>query len=258
MLKCLWVIIMFTDTHCHLYDEYYDDINTIIAKSKTNNVNRFINAGCDLASSKEAVNKSNIINNCYCAVGIHPENITKDYNDELKEIEELLSNKNVIAIGEIGLDYYYVKDNKEEQMDLFEKQLALAEKYNLPVVVHSRDAIQDTLDCIKRHKVTGVIHSFSGSYEMAQEFIKRGFALGINGVITFKNCNLKDLYKKIDVNNIVLETDCPYLTPEPNRGKKNDPSSIYEIAKFVSKIYEISVEELCDITNKTIKRIFDI
>lgn len=249
---------MFTDTHCHLFKEYYEDIEKIIVDASNVGVNRFISAGCNNQSNIEVLELSKLYDNYYCTIGIHPEDITSDYERELNALERLLKNEKVIAIGEIGLDYYYSKSNKDEQIRLFEKQLELAQKYNLPVIVHSRDAIGDTYNCLKKFNVKGVIHSFSGSVEMANNFIKLGFCLGINGVITFKNCNLKDVYENIGLENIVLETDSPFLTPVPYRGKVNNPAYILNIASFISDYYNISIEELALITNSNIKRIFDI
>ena len=159
--------------------------------------------------------------------------------------------------------YDAIKSFSNEQLGrlfraIFENQLKLAEKYHMPVVVHSREATEDTIELLKKYNVKGVIHSFSGSLEIANIYIKMGFLLGINGVITFKNCHLKDVINKIDVHNLVLETDSPYLTPVPYRGEKNDPSRILTIAEFVSQIKGISLEELALITNENIKRTFDI
>lgn len=248
---------MFCDTHCHLYKEYYEDIDIIIKNAKDNKVNRYIVDGCNSSSNLEVmelIEKDGI----YGTLGIHPEELDSFKEEDLNFIENNLSHSKIIAIGEIGLDYHYCKETKEEQIKLFERQLALAEKYNLPVVVHSREATEDTINCLKKFKVKGVIHSFSGSLETAKIYIKMGFILGVNGVITFKNCNLKDVIKEIDLENIILETDSPYLTPVPYRGKQNDPSKIIEIAKFVSELHNISLEELAEITNLNIKRIFDI
>ncbi len=247
---------MFTDSHCHLFSEYYQDIDEIIKISLNNKVNRFINNGCDKKSNEEVISLVKKYENIYGAIGIHPESVTI-YNDEdIKFIENNLNNKKIIAIGEIGLDYYYGKENKDEQIKLFEKQLLLALKYNMPVIIHSRDATKDTIDILKKYKVRGVIHSFSGSYETALEYIKLGFLLGINGVITFKNSNLKEVIKKVPINNIVLETDSPYLTPEPFRGKQNNPSHILEIANYVADLYNISIDELAQITNNNLEKIF--
>ena len=166
--------------------------------------------------------------------------------------------KKIVGIGEIGLDYHYTKDNKDKQIEVFERQLDIAEKLNLPVVIHSREAAGDTLEILKRHHNFGVIHSYSGSLEMAREYIKLGFVLGINGVVTFKNCNLKDTLKNIDMNSIVLETDSPYLTPVPFRGTQNNPGKMMHTARFVADIYGVSLSELAEITNQNIKRVFDI
>lgn len=248
---------MFTDTHCHIYKEYYDNIQNIINESKTNGVNRWINAGCNMKSNEEVI-KLLEIPDMYGVIGIHPEDILNYCNKDMEFIEKNINKAKILGIGEIGLDYYYTKDNKKEQIELFNKQLAIAEKYNKPVVIHSREATFDTIDNLKKYKVKGVIHSFSGSLETAKIYIKMGFLLGVNGVITFKNCNIKDVIKEVGLENIILETDSPYLTPHPYRGKQNSPKHIIDIAKFVADLYNVSLEELENITNNNIKRIFDI
>jgi len=194
----------------------------------------------------------------YGAIGIHPESADTYTEEDLKYVEEHINDPKVVAVGEIGLDYYWTKENKDKQKELFEYQLALAERVNKPVIIHSREATQDTIDILKKYKVTGVIHSFSGSYETACIYIKMGYLLGINGVITFKNCNLKDVVEKLDLGNIVLETDSPYLTPVPYRGKRNDPSHVWEIAEYIANLKGVSVEELSKETNGNIARFFDI
>lgn len=249
---------MFTDTHCHIYKEYYENIDEIIKNAKENNVNRFINNGCDTSSNKEVLDLSQKYDNMYCALGIHPEKVEEYTESDLKWIENNLSNIKTIAIGEIGLDYHYTKENKDAQIKLLESELKLAETHQLPVIIHSREATEDTINTLKKFKVKGVIHSFSGSLETAQIYIKMGYLLGINGVITFKNAKLKEVIKDIPLENIILETDSPYLTPEPYRGKRNEPAKIYDIAQFISNLKEISIEELTRITNDNIKRIFDI
>ncbi len=248
---------MFCDTHCHLFKEYYEDLNDILKKASLNQVNRMINAGCDLKSNQEVLETLKY-NEVYGALGIHPEDVLNYKEEDIKFIEENLKCKKVVAIGEIGLDYHYGKETREEQIKLFECQLALAEKYHMPVVVHSREATEDTIELLKKYNVKGVIHSFSGSLEVANIYIKMGFLLGINGVITFKNCRLKEVINNIDVHNLVLETDSPYLTPVPFRGEKNDPSKILNIAEFICEIKNIDKKELAKITNENINRIFDI
>lgn len=249
---------MLTDTHCHLYDVYYDNIEDIINESIKNNVTRFINNGCDDETNKEVIKSLELYDLMYGAIGIHPENALK-YNDEdLEYIESNLNNKKIVAIGEIGLDYHYTKDNKKEQIELLRKQLEIAEKHKLPVIVHSREATLDTINILKEYKVTGVIHSFSGSLETAREYFKMGYLLGINGVVTFKNSNLKKVVEELPLSSIVLETDSPYLTPEPYRGRQNNPSHIIDIAEFICELRNISLEELANITNNNIKTLFKI
>ncbi len=249
---------MFTDTHCHIYEEYYPNIKEVLANASASNVTRFLNNGCDPKSNQEVLNLITKYPHMYGALGIHPESASNYQEEDLTALEKNITHPKVIAIGEIGLDYHYTKENKPAQIALFETQLKLAEKYHLPVIIHSRDATQDTIETLKKYSVTGVIHSFSGSFETAQIYLKMGFSLGINGVITFKNSNLKDVIKNIPLENLLLETDSPYLTPEPFRGTPNEPKHILEIAQFVANLKNISLEELSKITNENIKRIFDI
>ena len=248
---------MFCDTHCHLFKEYYDDVEELIRNAYQNNVDRMIVSGSDMASNREVLEliKHKEI---FGTLGIHPEEVHDYKQEDLDFLEENLSNSKIIAIGEIGLDYHYDKESKEKQIELFEYQLRLAEKYKVPVVVHSREATNDTINCLKKYQVKGVIHSFSGSLETANIYLKMGFLLGVNGVITFKNCNLKEVIERIDLSNIILETDSPYLTPVPFRGKRNEPSRIMNIADFICELKGVSRENLAKITNQNIGRVFDI
>ena len=249
---------MFTDTHCHLYKEYYDDLDELITKIKNSSVNRVINNGCDKKSNEEVLSLIEKYDCMYGAIGIHPESVDTYKEEDLKDIEKHINDNKVVAIGEIGLDYHYGKENRLKQIDLFEKQLQLAEKYNKPVIVHSREATLDTIEILKKYKIKGVIHSFSGSYETACIYLKMGFVLGINGVITFKNCNLKEVVKKLSLKDIVLETDSPYLTPMPDRGKRNDSTYIVVIAEYIANLKNVALDELAMETNGNIKKIFDI
>lgn len=249
---------MFTDTHCHIYKEYYEDIEKIIENASVNKVNRMINNGSDAASNKEVWDLIHKYDCMFGAIGIHPENVDTYKEEDLKWLEEHLKDEKIVAIGEIGLDYHYTKENKQEQIKLLEKELKIAEKHQLPVIVHSREATEDTINTLKKFKVTGVIHSFSGSLETAKIYIKMGYLLGINGVITFKNAKIKEVIKEIPLENLILETDSPYLTPEPYRGKRNEPARILDIAKFICDLKNINLEDLATITNENIKRIFDI
>lgn len=248
---------MLIDTHCHLYSEYYSDIDDIVNLAKKSNVNILINNGCDSKSNKEVIDLLDKYRNMYGAIGIHPEEVDNYSLDDIKFIEKNLNNKKIVAIGEIGLDYHYSKENKEKQIKLFELQLDIANKYKVPVIIHSRDATEDTINILRKYNIKGVIHSFSGSLETAKIYIKRGFLLGINGVVTFKNCNLKDILVNIGLNNIILETDSPYLTPVPYRGKQNNPSHILDIAKYISEIFNVSLEEVSKITTKNVLDLYN-
>lgn len=249
---------MFTDTHCHLLKEYYNNIEEIINEAKANEVNRFITSGYDYNSNEETINLASQYNEIYGTIGIHPQAVN-EYNEEwLNQIKNNATKLNIVAIGEIGLDYHYEKSNQLEQIELFEKQLEIAQQLKLPVVIHSRDATEDTINCLKKYNVKGVIHSFGGSLETANIYIKMGFFLGINGTVTFKNSNLKNVIKNLSLKNIILETDSPYLTPDPNRGEKNSPKYIIDIAKYICLIKNISIQELSLETENNLKRIFDI
>ena len=245
---------MFTDTHCHVLKEYYEDIETVIIRAQKHNVNRLIVAAYNETSAKEVISLVDKYDKIYGVIGLHPENCQELFDDNL--FNNLPAK--IIGIGEIGLDYHYGKENKDQQISLFKKQLQLAEKLNLPVVIHSRDATQDTINILKQYHVKGIIHSFSGSLEIAKIYINMGFKLGINGIITFKNSNIKYIYKEISPNNIVLETDSPFLTPVPLRGTANEPANIEIIAQYMAQLYNISTDELAKITNDNIRQIFDI
>ena len=177
---------------------------------------------------------------------------------DLENLEKLLKNKKVVGIGEIGLDYHYYDTKKEKQIELFEKQLELAVKYDMPVVIHSRDATKDTINTLKKYNVKGIIHAFSGSLETAEIYIKMGFLLGIGGVITFKNSKLYEVVKKIGVENIVLETDSPYLTPHPFRGKQNSSKYIPVIAQKIAEVTNNSIEKVGEITTQNASSLFDL
>ena len=248
---------MFVDTHCHIFKSDYDNIDEVLNNASNNNVKYYINNGSDREYNKEVLELVKEYDNMYGALGIHPETVDDYSLDDIEFIKNNLSNEKIVAIGEIGLDYHYTKENKDEQIKLLEMQLSLAEEYNLPVIIHSRDATEDTINTLKKFNCRGTIHSFSGSLETAKIYIKMGYLLGVNGVITFKNCNIKDVIKEVGLDNIVLETDSPYLTPVPYRGMQNNPSHILDIAKFVSELYSVSLEELSYRINENIKRMYE-
>ena len=250
---------MFCDTHCHIYKEYYEDIDDIVNKIKSCGINKVINNGCDDASNHEVIDLVSKYNGfMYGALGIHPENVDTYKESDIEYVMDHINDNGIVAIGEIGLDYHYTKENREEQIKLFDKQLSLAESVNKPVIIHSRDATLDTIEVLKKHHVRGVMHAFNGSYETAMIYIKMGLLIGVGGVITFKNCNLKDVISKLDIKNIVLETDSPYLTPSPYRGERNDSSHVMDIAKYISELKDIDMDTLALEINDNVKRCFDI
>ena len=249
---------MFIDTHCHLFKEYYEDLDDIFTKIKNSNISSVILNGTNGTDNKEVLETINKYDIVYGAIGIHPEFVDSITDNDFKFVEDHIKDNKIVAIGEIGLDYHYGKENRDKQIALFEKQLALAEKLDMPVIIHSRDATEDTIKCLKKFKVRGSMHSFSGSYETAMIYIKMGLLLGINGVVTFKNCNLIEVIKRIGLEHFVLETDSPYLTPVPNRGKRNDSSYINDIVDFLSNNLNISKEEIGKITSKNVSSCFDI
>lgn len=249
---------MLIDTHCHLFKEYYNNLDELISLLNIYDVCLVINNGCDRKSNIEVLDYATKYESVYAALGIHPESVSA-YNDEdIEFIKKHLSNPKVLAIGEIGLDYHYEGYDKEKQIELFEKQLTLAQEFEMPVIVHSRDATQDAIDTLSKYKVKGVIHSFSGSLEVAKQYINMGFMLGINGVVTFKNCKLIEVIKELGLNNIVLETDSPYLTPVPHRGTQNHPGHTKDIAQFIADSLNLSYEQVAEITSVNASRIFDI
>lgn len=249
---------MYIDTHCHLYKEYYNNIDDVIKESMDEGVCKFIVNGCDMKSNMEALELAHKYDNVYAAIGFHPTELD-DFNEEyFNWLEDNINDKKVVAIGEIGLDYHYDNTNREKEIYVFKKQLDIAKKYNKPIIVHSRDAIGDTFDILKEYDLRGSIHSYSGSVEMAREFIKLGYMLGIGGVVTFKNAkNIKEVVKDIDLSYILLETDSPYLTPEPFRGTPNSPKYIPYIAKAISDIKGININDVRRVTTANAKRLFD-
>lgn len=249
---------MFIDTHCHLFKDYYDDMDNIICKIKNRGIIALINNGCDSKTNQEVLSLLDKYDFMYGAIGIHPDYADNYNEDDLKYIMDNIGVEKIVAIGEIGLDYHYDNFSKEKQITLFKAQLKIAEKNNLPVIIHMREATNDVLNILKEYRVKGVIHCFTGSVEIANILIKMGFFLGINGVVTFKNCNLINTIKEIGIDHIVLETDAPYLTPVPFRSEKNDSSHVVDTANFIANSLGIDVKKLADITTNNAKSLFDI
>lgn len=250
---------MFIDTHCHISKEDYDDIDLIIKENKDNYVDKMIISGYSKDTIKESLELIEKYDCLYATIGYHPSETNIITEEDLNNLEKQIQNKKVVGIGEIGLDYHYGNENKIEQIELFKKQMKLAEKYNLPVVIHSRDAVQDTIMVLKEFpNVIGDMHCFSGSLEVARIYINMGYKLGIGGVVTFKNSNLYKVIEEIGLDSIVLETDAPYLTPEPFRGKKNSSKYIPYIAKRIAEILNIDEEKVGKITTDNAYTLFDL
>lgn len=249
---------MFIDTHCHLSVEDYENIDRVIEENRKAFVRSIIISGCTKNSIVESLAYAQKYNDVFVTIGYHPSEVNMVSDEELSLLEEQLHFEKVVGIGEIGLDYHYGKEDRNEQILLFEKQLKLAEKYHLPVVIHSRDATLDTIESLKKFSVTGVIHCFSGSYETAQEYIKMGFVLGIGGVVTFKNSNLRSVVASLPLDKLVLETDSPYLTPSPYRGEKNSSKYISFVAEEIANCKGISVSEVASSTSSLAKKVFHL
>ncbi len=251
---------MYIDTHCHLSKEDYDDIDLVIKENKEKNVNRIIISGCTKETIVESIALADKYQEVYLTIGYHPSEAKIITSKDLELLEDQIrSNSKVKGIGEIGLDYHYGKEDIELQKDLFRKQMKLAEKLNLPVVIHSRDATEDTISILKEFpQVIGDIHCFSGSIETAKIYVSIGYKIGIGGVVTFKNSNLYKVIEAIGIENIVLETDAPYLAPVPVRGKKNSSKYIPYIADKLSEILNIPVEKIAEITTNNAVTLFDL
>ena len=248
------------DTHTHIYDKQFEeDFDDVIDRIE-NQLEGIVSIGFDLESSQKSVELAKKYNFVHAVVGVHPVDISK-YNDEVeKEIEKLaLNEEKVVAIGEIGLDYHWMADPKDVQAEGFRKQMALAERVKKPVVIHTREALQDTLDILAEFpNVGGILHCYPGSYKAAKPFLDRYF-LGIGGTLTFKNNRkTKELVEVLPLEKIVIETDCPYLTPVPFRGKRNEPIYTSYVAEEIARIKNISVEEVVKITTENAKKIYGI
>ena len=251
---------MYIDTHCHLSVEDYDDIDLVIKENRDNKISKIIISGCTKESIIESLELANKYEDIYLTIGYHPSEVNTITDEDLELLEEQIkSSDKVVGVGEIGLDYHYGKEDSELQKELFRKQMKLAQKLNLPVVIHSRDSTLDTINILKEFpQVIGDIHCFSGSVETAKIYIAMGYKIGIGGVVTFKNSNLFQVVEEIGIENIILETDAPYLAPVPVRGKKNSSKYIPYIAERVSEILNISVDKVAKISTDNAVTLFDL
>ncbi|MGL5440496.1 MAG: TatD family hydrolase [Filifactoraceae bacterium] len=250
------------DTHAHLDDERFnDDREVLIENLNKNGVDFVINVGADLKSSLSSVTLAEKHSFIYATVGIHPHDSRLVGDCEIDKLKEIAKNSKVVAIGEIGLDYYYDNSPREIQKEVFKKQIILANELNLPFVVHSRDAVQDTFNIIKNFNSGSkfVLHSYNQSVEMTRLYLDMGGYFSISGPITFKkSCTLREVVKYIPIESLFIETDCPYLTPEPFRGKRNEPMFVKYIAEEVARIKGLSVAEVMKITLNNAKNFFGI
>ena len=248
---------MLFDTHCHIYDEsYLEDIDIVLKESFDNGVTKMLIPGNTLDESIKAVEMANEYENIFASVGVHPSEVFDlDIDGTIETLRNLTKNSKVLAIGEIGLDYYWHKEQKDKdvQKEWFRRQIRLANELNLPIIIHSREACKDTIDILKEETPLNkvVFHCFSYSVEVMEELVKLGFYIGLDGPVTFKNAvTPKEVAKKVPLDKLLLETDCPYLTPHPYRGKRNNPKYLTYIAMAIATIKGITYDELCKITYK--------
>lgn len=244
---------MLIDSHCHLVNEDYN-IDEIIEKAKENDVKYLIVSGSERDDNKLNIKLLDKYDNIFLSAGYHPSMASSVTEDDYNFLERCLMNDRVVAVGEIGLDYHYGKEDMEDQKELFRRQLDLAKKYNKPVVIHTRDAFLDTYNILREYNLSGVIHCFSGSLEVAKQYLDLGYYLGIGGVVTFKNSKLKDVIKEIGLGRVVFETDSPYLSPI--RGEKNEPSNVKLVCEFISDLLGLSFDEVANITSNNVINLF--
>ncbi|MBL6685267.1 MAG: TatD family hydrolase [Flavobacteriaceae bacterium] len=249
------------DTHTHLYlKQFNEDIDMVINRSKEIGVNKFIFPAIDSSHFNDMHNlKDKYPNSIYLMTGLHPTDVKENYKDELNFVVNTLKTNNYVAIGEIGIDLYWDKSFLKQQQEAFKFQIRLAIEHDLPIVIHCREAFNEIFEILDKencNELRGVFHCFTGTFEEAQRAIDLGFVLGIGGVVTFKNGGIDKFLHKIDLKNIVLETDSPYLAPVPFRGKRNESSYIIHVLEKLSEIYGISKEKIAEITSKNAEKVF--
>ena len=249
------------DTHCHLYSEEFDkDLEEVFKRAVDEGVKKFFLPAID-RSHTPGMNKleEKYQGICIAMAGLHPCSVKADYLDEIEHVKYLLSQRKFAGIGETGLDFYWDRTFIKEQYHALEIQISLALEYNLPLILHTRNATQETIDVVKKHKgsgLTGIFHCFGGSLAEAEQIIDAGFFLGIGGVLTYKNSGLAEVLKDVNMDHIVLETDAPYLAPVPFRGKRNESSYLKYIADKLAAVKNVSTEEVEKITDANAKKIF--
>ena len=250
---------MYFESHAH-YDDgrFKNDREEILNLLPSCGIDYVINVGCDMKSSRESIKMAEKYDYIYAAVGVHPHDAENMKESDLDEIRLMSNHKKVVAIGEIGLDFYYDNSPRDVQRYWFKRQLEIVKELNKPVIIHSRDASQETFDIIKESGVKkGVIHCYSGSAQMAMDYVKMGFYIGVGGVVTFSNAKkLVEVVETIQLEQILIETDSPYLSPIPNRGKRNDSRNLQFVVEKIAKIKDISPEKVANITKLNAKQLF--
>ena len=255
---------MLFDSHAHLNDERFDeDREELISSLNEKGVDLVVNPGACMKTSAESVELANKYDFIYAAVGVHPHDVKDLTEADIQELKRMATeNKKVVAIGEIGLDYYYDAEYKELQKKWFKRQIELANELKLPIIIHDRDAHQDTFEIIKNTKspeIGCVLHCYSGNVELAKEYVKMGCYISIPGTVTFKNNKkTREVAKEIPLEYLLIETDSPYMAPEPHRGKRNDPSLVAFVADKIAQEKGISYEKVCEATKENAKRLFNI
>ena len=252
---------MYFDTHTHLDDEKFDpDRELVIENLKKEGVSLAVNVGADLTSSKNSIALAEQYDFIYAAVGVHPNEVGEMQDEDLETLADMAKHEKVVAIGEIGLDYHYDEPGRDVQKLWFEKQLHLAQALNMPFIVHDRDAHQDTLELLKKvGYYNGVMHCFSGSCEMAKILLDLGFYISIAGQVTFKNApKVKEVAKMVPADRLFIETDSPYLTPEPHRGERNHSANVKFTCAKIAELKGICAEELAKVTLENGKKFYGI
>lgn len=249
---------MLFDTHVHLNDPYFaDNLDEYIKKAHESDVQYMIVVGYNIETNAQAIEIANQYENVYAAIGFHPNNISDITAADYAFLRQQLQEEKVVALGEIGLDFHWNIASQELQTKAFIEQIAIANELNLPIIIHSRDAMEMTYEIIKKHPVKGVMHCFSGSLEMAKQFIDLGIYISLAGPVTFKNAHQpKRVAKELDLNYLLVETDCPYLTPEPFRGKKNEPAYVKYVAQEIAQLRAMPTEEVAKMTTQNAFRLF--
>ena len=255
---------MIFETHAHYDDEKFDEdrVELLSHLLRENNIGNIVNVGATFRGCKDSIKLAEEYDNVYAAIGIHPEEIDEINEDVINWLKENSSNPKVVAIGEIGLDYYWVKEPEQraKQRLWFDRQMDLALEVNLPVIIHSRDAAEDTLNTIIRYNtqgLKGIVHCYSYSKEIAMEYVKMGWYIGVGGVVTFKNGRkLVETVEAIPIENIVLETDCPYMAPVPHRGERNSSIYLSHVAEKIAELKGLTVKEVEDITYENALRVY--